>query len=274
MTDACLEYGSNVIEEELCDVVAGEVCMDGECVATPFRQRICKERSYEICDVCADTDWYAGLCSAYDDGQDTGDCNGGDDDDYSCWNFVDSWESACVLPANLPDCLFEYANCGTFLKYVNTESTVVPCICVDIWSPSLSDYCPNVLVPQTSNCGNVRSVAGEKDCTPPAVASLSLDFSNIIYEWVDPNHYYYYTRTFAESNGVGVTLTQGQQCFVSVGCGSNSSISYRIDANGQYSQSNRQWYTSYSSDAMTLKYWGIDDNGNQIYVEKSMNHPN
>lgn len=71
-----------------------------------------------------------------------------------------------------------------------------------------------------------------------------------------------------ETKGVGVTLTQGQLCFQSGGCNS-ATVNYRINANGAYTWSDN-FYTSYSSEKFTLKYWGTDDHMNLVYVEQSM----
>jgi hypothetical protein len=263
-TDACLEYGTTSVVVE--DCLAGEFCMDEECVYTQHRQRVCKERSYVVCDACADTNWYPGLCSSYDGGFESGDCNGGDDDDYTCYNWIDSWKSECVLPASLPGCPATLsAACDNFIVYDTAESSVVPCVpptCEPVWTPLPSTKCLGTPFDQTNQCNStIRSAVGTGSC----VASLSLGFSNINYVWNDPYHYYYHTRTFTESNGVGVTLTWGQLCS-SVGCNS-ATINRRVDAGGTYIWQDNL-YTSFASEQFTLTYTGTDDNGNPISVQR------
>ncbi|RPH49764.1 MAG: hypothetical protein EHM85_12735 [Desulfobacteraceae bacterium] len=187
-SDPCLEYGTSAVVEEVCGV--GELCVDGACVANLLSKRVCRERSYVVCDVCAETNYYPALCSGYDGGFESGDCNSGDDDEYSCWNFAGSWESDCALPADLPDCPDTLSSCDNFILYDTAVSTIVPCACVPTTWTSIVDLntiCTTDFVEQTSNCGNTRSVAGTKDCTPPAVAVLSASYSNLRYnEGLDP----------------------------------------------------------------------------------------
>ena len=103
---------------------------------------------------------------------------------------------------------------------------------------------------------------------------MSLEFSDIVHVISDTTHCYYHTRTFTESNGVGVDLTEGQLCFGSTAdCDPAVSVDYRIEGNDQLVHYNKKFWTSYSSDEFILKYWGTDDNGNPIYVEQSLSHP-
>jgi len=162
-SDPCLEYGASPVVEEVCGV--SESCAGGVCVPNVLSKRVCRERSYVVCDVCAETDYYPALCSGYDGGFESGDCNGGDDDEYSCWNFAGSWESACALPADLPDCPDTLSSCDNFILYDTAVSTIVPCACVPtIWLPSVDDFCSGTLFVQTSNCGTTRDAVGTKNC--------------------------------------------------------------------------------------------------------------
>ena len=136
-------------------------------------------------------------------------------------------------------------------------------------------------------CYSVDCGVGEYCCNgtctepvEPGTAVLSLSFSDVVYElkqniWIEEvfcttAYYYYHTRTFTESNGVGGTLTKGQLCRGVEGCGSNVSVNYRIEGNNNFITTNNQFYTTYAPDSFTLKYWGIDDNGYSIYVEQIM----
>jgi len=106
----------------------------------------------------------------------------------------------------------------------------------------------------------------------PAVAELGLEFTNINYQFINGRHYYYHTRIFRETNGVGVTLTSGRLCYKSGSCDS-ATVNYRIEANNVLIQSNRNFWTTLSEDSFTLEYWGIDDNSNPAYVKQTLNHP-
>ena len=82
---------------------------------------------------------------------------------------------------------------------------------------------------------------------------------------------YYHTRTFTETNGVGVTLTSGRLCYQTdtSGC-KTASVNYRINANGELIRNNEYFSTYYSTERFTLTYWGVDDNGNPVSVSNSM----
>jgi len=114
---------------------------------------------------------------------------------------------------------------------------------------------------------------GNKSYIPPDTASLSLEFTDINYQFVDPRHYYHHTRIFTETNGVGVTLTKGELCYQSTGTCDSALVNYRIEGNDQLVQTDKKFYTPYPSDRFTLKYYGTDDNGNSVSVEQSMSHP-
>jgi len=126
-----------------------------------------------------------------------------------------------------------------------------------------STVCSGSSFVHTSDCGTTTGAVGTKNC----VASLSLDFSNINYQWIAPNHYFYHTRTFTESNGVGVTLTEFESCFQSGGC-SSISVNRRIEPNGQLLLNGQSVYTSFASEQFTLTYTGTDDNGNPISIQR------
>jgi len=100
-------------------------------------------------------------------------------------------------------------------------------------------------------------------------ASLSLEFSNVTYQYTDM-HYYDHTRTFTEINGVGVTLTSAQICYESSGSCDSGTVDYRIEGDNNLVHTNKMFGTSASSNTFTLKYWGTDDNGNDVYIEQVM----
>ncbi len=45
---------------------------------------------------------------------------------------------------------------------------------------------------------------------------------------------------------------------------------YRIEANSQLIHENKKFWTNESERRFTLKYWGADDNGYDVYVEQHM----
>jgi len=115
---------------------------------------------------------------------------------------------------------------------------------------------------------------------PLLKADVTLLFSDVVYSWQNPCtidsaipycHVYTHTRTFTESNGVGVTLTQGQVCLQSkLECNPKETANYRIEANNNLIRENEIFWTSENPDVFTLKYWGVDDNGYSVYVEQIM----
>ncbi|ABW65875.1 hypothetical protein [Desulfosudis oleivorans] len=156
------------------------------------------------------------------------------------------------------------SNCGNTRTKTGTK-TCVPTCTVSSWTPATSTVCSGVSFTQTSNCDTTRTRVGTKNCT----AKLSLDFSNVQYKWISPYHYYYHTRTFKETGGVGVTLTSAQLCD-KAGCDPKEIVNYRIEKNNNLIHLNKRFWTPYNTESFTLKYWGADDNGNAIYVEQYM----
>ena len=104
-------------------------------------------------------------------------------------------------------------------------------------------------------------------------AIVSLVFSDTEYSLVGGvNHTYTSTRTFTESGGVGVNLTEGQVCY-SIGephCDPKGNVNYRIEANGILTQEGKKLWTDKSERRFTLKYWGVDDNEYDVYIEQHM----
>ena len=97
-----------------------------------------------------------------------------------------------------------------------------------------------------------------------------MTFSNVYYGFIDNWwHYYYHTRTFKETNGVGINLTWGEIWLETQGLKTSGNVDYRIEGNGEYIW-NDNFFTSEEPDEFTLKYWGIDDNRNPVYVEQVM----
>ena len=88
--------------------------------------------------------------------------------------------------------------------------------------------------------------------------------------------YYNYDLVIQESNGVGVNINRGRECFDSKGCDPWVSFSpvRRVPAAGQYTRSS-YWWTFESSEGYWLEYEGIDDNDNSVSViSNKLTHPN
>ncbi|MBU4070094.1 MAG: hypothetical protein KJ646_03880 [Nanoarchaeota archaeon] len=140
-----------------------------------------------------------------------------------------------------------------------------------------TEICTGIILLESSdeNCCN-------QTCELPQAAILTLVFSETIYELknnvniegiIYPKvHYYNHTRTFTESNGVGVNLTQGQLCYTSLGtCDSSTLVPpYRIDGGEIVLQENKQFWTASNSDVFNLSYWGEDDNEYSISISQYM----
>ncbi len=108
---------------------------------------------------------------------------------------------------------------------------------------------------------------------PLLKADVTLLFSDVVYRLVGGvNHTYTHTRTFTESGGVGVTLTEGQICYLqpSFHCDPKGTVNYRIEANNNLIRENEIFWTNYDKDVFTLQYWGTDDNSHNIYLNQSM----
>lgn len=167
-SDSCLESGT---EPEVVDVCGtNEQCMDGECVVSLFRKLVCPKRDYVLCDYCKSNN----PCGGYAGGWDSGSCDHGDKDEWTCYNFAGAWESDCLpVTEALPGCPATLSGCAPSSRYPAmrfyepVDSRVESCICLDtIWTPTdTSQVCSTELVHQTSNCERTRDIAGTKDCT-------------------------------------------------------------------------------------------------------------
>jgi hypothetical protein len=122
---------------------------------------------------------------------------------------------------------------------------------------------------QTKDTCGANFVCSESqgDCVSMQ-AELSLIFSDTVYSKDGQDHVYTHKRTFTETNGVGVTLTEGQLCTLSGGCGNKGTVNYIID--NELIHTNKRFFTNQPSNEFTLKYWGTDELGNDVYIEQKM----
>ena len=77
-------------------------------------------------------------------------------------------------------------------------------------------------------------------------------------------------------NDIGATITEAQSCIRWHDgdldhCNSKNPIKYRIEPYGGFRKGLTLWYSEFPfpgpSDEASYHYWGIDDNGNSIYLE-------
>jgi len=142
----------------------------------------------------------------------------------------------------------EPTTCADLNGYICTENQICPGIYYDAFD--------------SSRCCSTT-------CELPQ-AILTLFFSDVDYSWQPPRHYYTYTRTFTESNSVGVTLNYTEAWSEAQGLINSGTVDYRINANSELIQLNKQSWTEFPSNKFTLKYSGIDDNGYDVYIEQSL----
>ena len=176
-------------------------------------------------------------------------------------------------------------------NYLNCEAKIceIEDVCVLDTEFDKDIYVQSVIITTTLETYNPRQlklfcwvgVPSEPEPVPEKPeAIIELKFSGTEYELkhnveIDGQvysdvHYYYHTRTFEESNGVGVSLTEGQLCYKDETCDPKGNVNYRIEADGELIHTGKKFWTGYNEDSFTLKYWGIDDNGYDVYVEQSM----
>jgi len=159
------------------------------------------------------------------------------------------------------ECSSSETKCSSDLRQIITRS------CSDINANGCKKYgswTTQTTCPTNQLCKNNVCV--------PAWAALSLRFSGTVHTLSGSTHYYYHTRTFTETNGVGLTLTQGQLCYdkPAYHCDAQGAVNYRINAGSNLIHTNKEFHTPYIPDKFTLKYWGTDDNGNAVYIEQKM----
>ncbi|MCF7910658.1 hypothetical protein K9L16_03230 [Candidatus Pacearchaeota archaeon] len=115
---------------------------------------------------------------------------------------------------------------------------------------------------------------------PPEKAILSLSFSDTQYVLredvlidgkIYPEvHYYEHTRTFSETNNIGVNLTYGQLCLVINETCDNSPTNIKIEKGSLLTLENKQFWTTEDEEIFNLTYWGEDDNENEIIITQYM----
>lgn len=97
-------------------------------------------------------------------------------------------------------------------------------------------------------------------------AQLQLKVEQHGYLFIEGRHRFTQTRRFDETNGVGVTLTNGKVC-VSYGkeC-VEAEVAYRIDSGQELALQKHYVATETLPDEAVIEYWGVDDNGNPVSV--------
>jgi len=293
--DECVEYGTDSEVVESCG--AGEFCTGGACVASLYSKVTCKlwtSLREDACDVNPVV-----YCAGHDGWFDDGDCNSGNDDEYSCFDYL--WaDSECSLT---PTCPSGYS-----------LDSVTPCVCVDVWTPSEDSVCSGSSFSQTSSCGNTRNAVGTKNCacvptswlpsrdsvcsgssfvqtsncgttqnavgTQNCVAVLSASYSNLCKNCGSPpagfggGNWWYYDVTLSETGGeVGVTVNSRQKCdsgsITPLFCSTQTDIvakfgSNYIPAGGSLVANNEWLWTDEASWTKSETYFGVDGNSNAV----------
>ena len=101
-------------------------------------------------------------------------------------------------------------------------------------------------------------------------ARLALALVELRYEMVDSRHTYFHTRKYTESIGTGVTLQAGKVCAEKGKACLSARVNYRIDGGKELLQPNHHVATRLAQDTITIKYWGKDDAGNDVRVDKTL----
>jgi len=282
-SDFCLEWESN--ESELLETCGeNEECVEelGVCVEIPTTFNLTCEKRVTSGGACGDIN--APNCGGYDGVIDVGDCNcnwfkRNCDDWYVCYND-ESITTECSENPVCPSGYNEVARNGCIPEVEECEDTCSPAgpvyscsadsekILVRTCGDFNDDGClgwDDIKVYYA--CGTSKMcVAGSNVCVPK-VAVLSASIT-IMSQYVSGDrNYYNYDLIIKETNGVGVDINRGRECFQLKGCASWVSFSpaRRVPANGQYDRSS-YWWTSYPYEEYWLEYEGLDDNGNFISV--------
>lgn len=277
MTESgCLVWAMEHDSEVACG--DSEVCSGGVCVATGSGDEevlTCgKDSSYDL--GCVDDGDQGVVWAGYDSCIETGGCDCipiiGCEGDYTTCYRTDSWVSGCEVDPVCPSGYDEVSReaCSTCSDECSTDSYY--CLGDDVMkqvcSDSDSDGCLELGagVVEQSCSGGTSCV--DASCVGDDMASVELTFSDVNAVFNSGYWYYYHTRTFSETNGVGVTFTSGQACYSFRNDCDSASVNYRVEANGQYSWSS-YFYSSYVPSTFTMTYYGTDDNGNSVTVSNS-----
>lgn len=101
-------------------------------------------------------------------------------------------------------------------------------------------------------------------------AKLRLELADLRHEFVDGRHKYHHVRRYVESAGTGVTLEAGKVCVEGGRACLSARVNYRIDGASNLVQPNHHVATRLEKDDITIEYWGKDDAGNDVRVEKRL----
>ena len=104
----------------------------------------------------------------------------------------------------------------------------------------------------------------------PRPAQLQLALAGLRYELVDGLHTYFHKRKYTESTGTGVTLRAGKVCAEKGKACLSARVNYRIDGGKYLVQPNHHVATRLAQDTITIEYWGKDDAGNDVRVDKTL----
>lgn len=104
----------------------------------------------------------------------------------------------------------------------------------------------------------------------PGPAKLALELAELRHEMVDGRHTYFHKREYTETIGTGVTLQAGKVCVENGKACLSARVNYRIDGGKNLVQPNHHVATRLAQDTITIEYWGKDDAGNDVRVDKTL----
>lgn len=106
--------------------------------------------------------------------------------------------------------------------------------------------------------------------TTGAAARLTLTMENFRYSFEDDRNRFTHDRRFKESSGIGVYIFRGKVCVEDAGVCADACVRYRIEPGGSLTQRGHHVATPIDPDRITIQYWGRDDAGNLLTIQKEL----
>ena len=102
----------------------------------------------------------------------------------------------------------------------------------------------------------------------PGPAQLALALAELRYEMVDGRHTYFHTRNIL--NRPAPLRSKPVRCVPRKAKPASARVfNYRIDGGMDLVQPNHHVATRLAQDTITIEYWGMDDAGNDVRVDKT-----
>ena len=97
---------------------------------------------------------------------------------------------------------------------------------------------------------------------------LALNISDFRFAIERGRNTYYHNRNYAESGGMGATLTRGKVCVENGKICVESAVQYRVEAGKTFTQPDHKVATTLDKDRITIEYWGSADNGEPVHIRR------